>query len=399
MEDIMTSSLFTVEPAAASSLVVVVQPGDMVSGYTMDAQPVLNLYDRFGNLLTYYSSNSTVVYQISASLSGLAGSALTGTSTVAPESDAIVRFTDLSVLGPVSEDYKLIFTLNGTDLQVSSDVFAVRSFDAIVILRQPANPSFANLPIAVTLQFVDSQGRLAPCDVTIVASLDPLVNYTKLAGNTTLVSYNGVVNFDNLLIEDAVLASPGASIIFEASWNVSRVVTSAYFFVAPGPYNEFTFLVQPPSSVVASRPFDNVASACAYGISPRTATSSGCGPILRMRDSEGVLESKGSTLVQIIQCLECQNPNPLNCLCTSISFPQLPSSCLASNGGCCKAIDQTLPGTLAFPELQLNRPVADLYLMVTRFSDTACTTPYVVSGTQLRIFSAKFRVLSSDYSR
>jgi len=72
---------------------------------------------------------------------------------------------------------------------------------------------------------------------------------------------------------------------------------------------------------------------------------------------------------------------------------------LASGTLPCKTISEVSPGHIAFPDLQINVPGADLYIRFDRFSDKLCQARYTDDPLQNKVYSSKFEVTSSKYFR
>ncbi len=109
-----SSSPFTVMPAALNYLALDRQPGGALSGVAFNPQPVIKLYDQYGNLRTNDSSSSVV-----ASINTGTGS-LNGTTTQIA-SGGIVTYTNLSINQAGS--FTLRFAVNA--LGVNSNSFTV----------------------------------------------------------------------------------------------------------------------------------------------------------------------------------------------------------------------------------------------------------------------------------
>ncbi len=99
------------------ALSVQTQPGDAASGVSLGTQPVVQLLDDSGNVVT--GDNSTV---ITAALASGAGS-LEGSTSVTLAA-GVARFADLAVAGTVG-DYTLSFSAPGL-ASVTSDAFTLR---------------------------------------------------------------------------------------------------------------------------------------------------------------------------------------------------------------------------------------------------------------------------------
>jgi len=408
--DFTDAGNFSVAHGEVAVLKIGTEPGNMVSGFTMDQQPSVLLFDLYRNpaLTVYQEGDFDDLVRIVVSLSGFnegQTSQLTGTSILLPKAGA-VQFTDLAVTGIVSEGYTLIFQIPESAAMVQSATFAVRKFSRMEVIISPQNPSYVDAFFRASIRATDEEGRLAPLTTLVNISLELPDSSSEpiLLGNLTVHTKDGVADFFEAFINKQVLEEPGAVLTFSTEWPDIAKVSSDAFIVAPGPYHEFVFEVEPADFYVAYRTFDNSNSPCPEGFEARDGDLvQGCGPVLRLRSKQGILSHNqpGSVLVRYIQCKECAGPLSQECSC-DYSLVWAPSvSCTGPDGGCCKALSTSnVLGRLSFPELMVETPDTGFYLMVSRFTDDLCLEPYADdTAFPATIFSDDFRVFSANYAR
>jgi hypothetical protein len=306
----------------------------MVSGFTMDRQPSVLLFDLYGNpaLTVYEASQPDGDIKVVVSLSGFGldgkdDSQLMGT-TLLPPYLGTVQFTDLAVQGMTSEGYRLIFQIDpARNLLVQSAAFAVRNFTRMELTMSPQNPSFVDRMIRASIRAADDQGRLAPLSgqrCVVIVSLElPATSFSpaKLLGAVEAQVKDGLATFSGAFINATIMEEPGAKLRFKTTWPESAEYTiqdllSDAFLVVSGPYNEFAIEVNTPEFYVAYRQFDNAVSECPNGFVERgDEMVQGCGPSVRLRTARGELSQQGSALVHVIQCKECDTPLAKGCTC------------------------------------------------------------------------------------
>jgi hypothetical protein len=168
--DLVPSETITVTPRSASQLQINTQPSTQATaGEIFDPQPVINLLDQFGNLVTT-DSETEVTVEIASGDGSLSGT-LTETAV-----NGIVEFSDLSTN-----------LANVITLQFLSDGFISVVSNEISVLPGPINQ--LNLT-----SFPTSGGQNSPISPAIVQLLDQFGNRVEESGtqvNTSLESGDG----------------------------------------------------------------------------------------------------------------------------------------------------------------------------------------------------------------
>ena len=401
--DTVVSQVFSVVHGQVSQLQIVNQPGSMGVARPMSVQPVLQLADQYLNVIRdqTVSDASTVT----AGLSGPQGSLLGGTTTVTAVL-GLITFTDLIVDGTgdlVSESYTLIFHLYVDKVLVgvplNSENFAVRSFQKLTFGINPYTKSstFALVTLEATVLAEDAEGRLVPSKYEVLVSSSlPLFSGT-LEQNTTL----GIALFDNLVFNLSKLQNQKIELNFSCSESPTvPVLSSGYFSVAPGPFYEFSLVVQPPSDILQKVAFDHWSAPCPSPELQRQSSKgrfSGCGPVVILRDATGHLEQTGSVQATLLQCRECVDVS--SCTCKDVTSSWSPLSCGSSGPSCVPCSPITIPGYAAFPALQIDEPFVDLFIQFRRYADEKCTSDFVGDSAAAVVISASFNVYSSTYFR
>ena len=232
----VTSSSFTVSPAAASKLVYGQQPSNVTAGVADSPSIVVDVEDQFGNIVASDNSNMTL-----SVASGL-GSA-SGTLTVAASS-GIATFSN------VKFDTVGNYTLAASDGELNgatSTSFTVSPAAAskVVYGVQPSNVTagVAESP-SVTVDVEDQFGNIVTSDsssVTLAVASGPEI----ASGTLTVAASGGIATFGNVKLNTAgnytLTASDGA---------LSSAQTSTSFTVSPAAASKVVYGVQ-PSNVTA----------------------------------------------------------------------------------------------------------------------------------------------------
>ncbi|MFM1795327.1 MAG: hypothetical protein RLZZ340_4, partial [Actinomycetota bacterium] len=191
----VTSNAIQVTHAAASQLVWVTQPiGGNATGDDLAGQPVLQLKDRFGNLVT---SDSTSV--ITASVASGAGATLSNATATA--NGGVVSFAHLQMVATPGTSYKLKFT-TAAITSADSDAITVTNNVAtqIVVSRAAAG---ARAGVAFTTQpkitIKDAYGNVVTTNsgsgATITASIS---TGGAPVGSASVAATQGVATFADL---------------------------------------------------------------------------------------------------------------------------------------------------------------------------------------------------------
>jgi len=188
-----TSSLFTVAPASATSLVIQTQPpATTTAGVVFSPAPVIRLQDAFGNQET--SDNSTVV----TATRNLGSAGLQGTTSVTVNAGQ-ATFGNLSY--SVAETINLNFASSGLPTVTSSNVTVnPAAASKLTILTQPsitatAGVAFAQQPV---VRIEDQFGNLRSSDGNTVVTALRLAGSGTLQGTINVSAVGGVVTFTDL---------------------------------------------------------------------------------------------------------------------------------------------------------------------------------------------------------
>jgi len=189
----VNSSLFAVNAAAASQLVIQTQPSSAAqAGVAFPQQPALLVQDVFGNLRT--ADNSTVV-----TVSRNAGSGtLLGTKT-ATAIGGIATFANLSYTNV--ETINLTFSSGGlAGANSTSIVVGPGPARKLIILRQPSSTATAGQTFAQQPQvgLQDQFGNLCSSDNSTVVGASRGSGTGTLLGTTTATASGGTVTFTDL---------------------------------------------------------------------------------------------------------------------------------------------------------------------------------------------------------
>ena len=227
------SVTITVTPGAATQLFVRTQPAGGASGSPLATQPVVEIRDAAGNLVT--SSAATVTATINQG-----GGTLTGSTASAV--GGVATFTNLAVTGSVG-DRTLSFSV--ADIApVTSSGFAVNAGPlAQLVIRTQPNGAAAGVPmgIAAVVELRDALGNLATTSTT------PITAAIAIGGgaltNATVTPVGGIATFTDLTLSGLV----GTRTLIFSAPGVSPAVSAA-FTVAPGPAKALRIRTQPRST-------------------------------------------------------------------------------------------------------------------------------------------------------
>ncbi len=213
------SETITVLPRSADEMQISIQPSETAtSGEPFGTQPVIELLDQFGNLVT---TDSTT--EITAAIESGEGTLL-GTTTQTADS-GVVEFTGL--YSETADNVTLRFTSTDLDDIISSEI-VIEPNDAadLVFLQQPTNTAQnATIDPPVEVQLLDDFGNEVQADGIDITISDE----TFFKGNSTrtVATNNGIAVFDNLQIQQS--ASEG-EVDFTAEFTgINSPVTSESF--------------------------------------------------------------------------------------------------------------------------------------------------------------------------
>jgi len=200
-----TSNGFTVSAAAASKLVYAVQPSNVTAGVADSPSIVVDVEDRFGNIVT--ADNSNVTLSVASGPGGLSG-----TVTVAA-SNGVATFSNVTL------DTAGTHTLTASDGSLTSATsngftVSVAAASKVVYSVQPSNVTVgvADSP-SIIVEVEDPFGNVITTDssnVTLAVAGGP----GSLSGTVTVAASNGVATFSNIILDTAgnytLMASDGS---------------------------------------------------------------------------------------------------------------------------------------------------------------------------------------------
>lgn len=196
-----------------NQIIVTTQPGGAQAGTAFTTQPVVELRNSSGALLT--GDSTTQVTAAITTGTGTSGATLGGTVTV-QASGGVVTFTNLSI-NLAGTAYTLTFTATSFTSAVSAtfNVTTTQVATQLAITTQPggaqAGSPFASQPV---IEIRDSTGTLvAGASNFVGVSLNGGSGGT-LSGTLIVQAVNGVATFSNLSINNAGV---GYSLTFSAS--------------------------------------------------------------------------------------------------------------------------------------------------------------------------------------
>ena len=211
----------TVTPGAAAQLGLRAQPGGAAAGVPFTTQPVIEVRDAAGNLV---STPSVVV------TAGLAsgGGGLAGTTTATAVS-GVATFNDLTITGLVGPR-TLTFTATGLAAATSSSfTLAPGPPSTLAIRTQPvAGTAYAPFTVPAAVELRDLAGNVANSTASVTATITS--GGGTLGGTATVAAVAGVATFTDLTVNGAA----GARTLTFASGPLAAV-TSTSFNVAAAP--------------------------------------------------------------------------------------------------------------------------------------------------------------------
>lgn len=270
----VTSTQFDVTVGPATALRIATQPGNGTQATPLVTQPVIEIIDAGGNVVT---SDSTT--QVSAAITtgtGAGGALLSGANNPATASSGVVTFTDLEIDLP-GTDYRLDFQDVGTAFAVVvSDQFDVAGAPSqLAIQLQPggavAGSQFVTQPV---LEVQDAVGAVVTSDNTTQVTVTISVGTGAFIGGstTTMTAVNGIVTFTDLGIDTA---GTGFVLQFDDTLAALTNVSSNPFDVA-GPATQLVIVTQPggatPGTAFTQQPVIEIQDAAGVVVSTDNST-------------------------------------------------------------------------------------------------------------------------------
>ncbi len=247
------SQIFAITSGAAQSMVFATQPGGATAGHVLSPQPVLQVWDAAGNIVSAGPDAQASFSVVLASGSGT----LLGTTTVAA-GGGVVSFTDLQV-NTAGGGKTLTVTKADTlgsggsgALSITSDPFVVGAGTAtqLAFATQPGG-GVAAQPWAVqpVVQVLDAFGNVvgSGADSTASITLGRLAGSGALLGTTTESALGGVATFTDLSMNVVnAAATLQASAVLTGG---AAAQTSAPFSIGAGGATQLVFTTQPGGGV------------------------------------------------------------------------------------------------------------------------------------------------------
>lgn len=228
---------------AAAQLGIATQPSAAVTaGVEFPQQPVVQIEDQFGNLLT--TDNSDV---ITATSSGTDTNNVDESMTVV---GGVAAFAAMSY--QVAQTNTISFTAPGLPANTSSNIVVnAAAASQVAIVTQPSATATAGVPFAQqpTIQVQDQFGNLCATDnaTPVTASLDQ--GSGSLYGTQTFTDVNGVVTFTNLSYQVA------ETITIDFTAGGLAPATSTGIAVGAAPASQLVIQTQPATVATAGVPF------------------------------------------------------------------------------------------------------------------------------------------------
>ena len=211
--------------STATHLVISTQPANTVAGGAFSV--VVEVEDQNGNIVN--TDDSNVMAEIAT---GTPGTSLGGALTVAAH-NGVATFNNLSLT--TASDYTLSFSDNSL-VGATSNSFTISASTpaSLTISQQPGNNTAGQHISAVDVQVKDQYGNLVSgSNVTIAIGSGP--SGTTLGGTLTVLTVNGVADFDNLTLNRA-----GTFTLSASDGSAPKVVTNSFAVTYAGPQLVFS---------------------------------------------------------------------------------------------------------------------------------------------------------------
>lgn len=234
-----------IQAGAIAKVVVAVQPPASIAA-NQNFGLTVNVTDRFGNLVTNYNSDVTVVLAANP-----AGGKLGGVVTV-KAAGGVATFTKLTLTKPGS-GYELESTAAGITSEATDPITVTypATNHLVTTTEPPANVGVGQ-SFGLTLTAADASGNTITTYsglVTVQIADNP--GGAILGGTTTVNAVNGVATFTDLKLNQLGV---GYTLVATSSGLLS--VTTRAFNVAPAATaTKLVTTAQPPPSVSVNRPF------------------------------------------------------------------------------------------------------------------------------------------------
>jgi hypothetical protein len=238
-----TSVSFTVNPGAATDLVITTQPTNAVAGANI-ASVVVTAHDNMGNVATAFTGN--VCFTITNG-TGSVGATLGGTTCVNAVA-GVATFSTLSI-AKAGTGYTLAASASSLNGATTAPFdIAAGAASELVYLVSPSS-SFAGSSITPGVQVAaeDGHGNVVTSftgNIAIAIGTNP--GGSTISGTTTIAATSGIATFPNLSLDKA---DPGYTLAASASGLTG--VTSGTFNILSGAGATLVFVTEPPASMAA----------------------------------------------------------------------------------------------------------------------------------------------------
>lgn len=233
----VVSNSFNIVPGAPAALTFSTQPGGGAANQVWAQQPVVRLFDAFGNLCT--NASDTVALSLQT------GTGTLGGSTSLAAASGIATFTNLKM---VQTGQKSLRATAGT-LYIDSGSFMITAGTAAV-LKFTAQPSGGTAGVAwatqPSLEILDDYNNRVT-NFTGTVSLALATGSGTIAGAVQLAATSGVANFSGLMVNTA-----GTGKVLSAGISGITGVTSAAFSVVHNVPAQLSVRTQPSSGDLAN---------------------------------------------------------------------------------------------------------------------------------------------------
>ena len=340
------SSSITVSTGSATKLVFATSPGNSTNGVAFSAQPVVQVEDSGGNVVT--GSSASIMLTASSGTLGCTTNPLNASSGVA-------TFAGCSLTGTAGSGYSLSAASSGLTGATSSPTFSLSTGSAtqLVVTTQPSSTanSGAALGTQPVVKVEDSGGNVVTSVTsgTASASIASGAGGSIAAGGTSGTFSSGVATFSGLAL--------------------NGVNGTAYTLTFTG--GGFTSV--PSSSITVST---GSATKLVFATSPGNSTNGvafSAQPVVQVEDSGGNVVTGSSASIMLTASsgtLGCTT-NPLNASSGVATFAGCSLTGTAGSGYSLSAASSGLTGATSSPTFSLSTGSATQLVVTTQPSSTA----------------------------
>ena len=244
-----TSGTVTVEPAAASQLVVTQQPSPTATvGVAFTTQPVVSEADPYGNVITSDSSSTVTAARGNVGTGDLQGSNLTVTLV-----NGVAAFSGLSYDSAETMNISFSTNASGVSSTISQDIVVEKgAASRLVVSQAPSSTATAGQKFAIqpVVDVEDQNGNIETSDNSTVVSVSLAGELGLPDGTTSLTVKNGVATFTDLSVTTA------GTIALEFTGDGLTSGTSKNIVVSPAAPFRLAIHTQPSSTATAGQPFE-----------------------------------------------------------------------------------------------------------------------------------------------